>query len=121
MQEYLHFCFPFLLMARTLAVVVLAWRLPQQCSFPAPLFAPSRPSYSRHIALGRERCRPAREVLNASVAHAACGIFLQINLHISKIFCNFAAQNQLTPREVFATVPLCDVKSKDRRKCALHR
>ena len=35
---------------------------------------PSRPPYSRLAAQGRERCRPAREVLNADVAHAECSV-----------------------------------------------
>lgn len=35
-----------------------------------PLFAASRPSYLRHVAQGRKRCRPARDALNATVAYA---------------------------------------------------
>lgn len=36
------------------------------------LFAASRPSYLCHVAQGRKRCRPARDALNADVAHAEC-------------------------------------------------
>ena len=34
--------------------------------------SPSRPSYSRLVAQCRKRCRPARDALNAGVAHAEC-------------------------------------------------
>jgi hypothetical protein len=44
------------------------------------LFATSRPSYSRLVSQCRERCRPARKVLNAGVAgclhrFTMCGLF----------------------------------------------
>ena len=38
------------------------------------LFAASRPSYLRHVAQGRKRCRPARDALNADVVHAASSL-----------------------------------------------
>ena len=42
--------------------------------------------------------RPARTSINADVAHAECDIFFANYLHISKFFCNFAAQNRFAVR-----------------------
>jgi len=66
MQTFAHF-FAF----RTRGVGGLPLRCPPSA---CGRCAHSRPSYSRLVPQCRERCRPAREVLNAGVA--PCGMYV---------------------------------------------